>query len=94
MRKRVGDPETLWHGEQAGFGIELHILARVEHIEAADPHSNRCAKNQHAPIEASGDRDPCGGRRNAQREAEEDVRPVGEALGVRIEKKNGERDGR
>src|ERR1700735_2351181 len=51
-------------------------------------------ENQQAPAERAANRDPSGGWRNAETEAENEVRPGGETLGIRIKKQNRERDGR
>ena len=40
--------------------IVLNILARVEHVESADPQRNRRAKNQYARIQPTRDCYPCG----------------------------------
>ncbi len=92
--KRAGDAETLGHGKQAGRAVVFQVLAGVEHIEAADPQRHRGAQDQHARIERAGDGDPCGRRRHSQAETQHQVRPRREALGVGIEKQNGQRDGR
>src|SRR6266849_7973624 len=87
-QQRPGNPEFLRHREKSRALIVLNILARVEHVESADPQRNRRAKNEHARVEAARDRDPCGGGRDAQRKSEKEMRPVGEALRKGIEKKN------
>src|SRR5215467_1431847 len=84
----LGDAESLGDGEESGALIEVDVLASVKNIEAADPKRHCAAENQHAPIEAAGDRNPrcCG--RDAEGEAEKEVRPIGEALGEGIEEEN------
>src|SRR5229473_4968723 len=93
-QQRLGNTEFLGHGEKPRAPIVVNILARVEHVKRANPERNCRAKNEHARIEASRNGDPSGGRRNAQREAKEQVRPICEALGERIEKENGDRQRR
>ena len=89
-QQSVGDPEFLGHGEEPGALVVLNILARVEHVKSPDPQRNRRAQNEHAQIEAAGDGDPGGGRRDAQRKSEKKMRPVGEPLGEGIEKQHGD----
>jgi len=66
----------------------------VEDIEAAHPKRHGTAKNQHPQIEITGDGNPSGCGRNAQRKAKKKMRPVGETFGEGIEEKDEERDGR
>ena len=89
-QQRLGNSEFLGHGEKPRALIVLDILARVEHVKPADPQRNRRAKDEHARIEAAGDGDPSGGRRDAQRKSEKKMRPVGEPLGEGIEKQHGD----
>src|SRR5260221_7674820 len=90
----AGNTEPLGNGKEAGAAVKIHILAGVEHIESTHPEGDCGAENQHAKIEMAGDSDPrcCG--RNAKGKSEKEMRPVGEALGVGIEKQNGQRDRR
>src|SRR5712692_4119779 len=87
--QRLGDPKFFRHGKKPRAPIVLNILARVEHVKPADPPRNRRAKDEQARIEAARKGEPCGGRRDAQRKPEEEMRPVGEALREGIEKQNG-----
>src|SRR5712692_1866085 len=73
-QQRLGNPESLGHGEKPGALIVLNILARIEHIKPAHPKRDRRTKDEHAPIEASGDGDPSRGRRNAQRKSKKEMR--------------------
>src|SRR5258708_19077350 len=89
-QQRPGNPEFLRDGKKRRAPIVLNVLASVEHVKPADPQRYRRAKNQHARIEAARDGDPCGGGRDTQSKSEKKMRPVGEALVERIEKKNGD----
>src|SRR5690242_12528825 len=88
--QRIGDAEAIWNRIQAGTTVVVDVLAGVKHIKAANPESDRGTKKQHAAIERAGYSDPCGGRRNPQSEPQENVRPVREALGERVEKEDGD----
>src|SRR5216683_1519204 len=46
--QRSCDPEALGNRVQTGPLVIVHILTRVEHVEAANPQRDRGAKNQHA----------------------------------------------
>ncbi len=92
--KRPSDAEFFRNGIQPGSLVEVHVLASVEHIEAADPERDRGAKDQHAPVERAANRDPRSRWRNAEAKAENEVRPGSESLGVRIKKQNRQRNGR
>src|SRR5579859_7568203 len=86
----VGDAEPLGNGIEAGSAVVIDVLTGVQHVKAADPESDSCAKDQHARVETIGDGDPRSGRRNAESEAKEYVRPVREAFGERVEKEYGD----
>ena len=92
--QRVRNSKPLRHRKQPGLFIEVHVLASVQHVEAAHPQRNRSAKNQHSPVQAARNRNPRGRRRNSQCKSEKQVRPVRESLGVRIKEQDGDGDGR
>src|SRR6266478_831511 len=54
-QQRVGNTEALRNGIQAGALVVFQVLARVEHVEAANPQRDRSAENQHARIEPTSD---------------------------------------
>ena len=54
--------------------IDLEVLARVEHVEAADPRANREAEQPRLPAAASAGREPAAHRRDGHREAEKQLR--------------------
>src|ERR1700676_1543001 len=49
--ERSSDTETLWHRMQSGRFVVLNVLARVKHVEAADPKRYNSAEYQHACVE-------------------------------------------
>src|ERR1700680_3522985 len=67
--QRVGNAEAFGNGKQAGLLIKCHVLTSGEHVESADPESNRGAEDEHARLERTGDGDPCSSRGDAEREA-------------------------
>ena len=47
----IGDAEPLGNGKKARAPIEIHVLAGVEDVEAANPERDGGTENQHARIE-------------------------------------------
>src|SRR5690348_1671048 len=89
----VGDAEALGDRVKTCAAIVIDVLTGIEHIKTADPQSDCCTKDQHAKVETAGDGNPRGRGRNAESKAEENVRPVREAFGEGIEKKDGDGEG-
>jgi len=79
---------------ESGVAVELEILAGVENVEAGNPEGDGGGEQEDARIEGTANRDPGRGRSDTQGETEDDVRPAREALGVGVEKENGERNRR
>ena len=79
---------------QAGLLIEVEILTGVEHIEAGAPESDRGSKQQDARIERAADGDPGSGRRDSHGEAQNQMRPASESLGVGVEQNYSQRERR
>src|SRR5271156_2579258 len=90
----TGYAEFFWDGVEAGGSVEFDVLAGIEHVESAYPESDGGAEDQHARVERATNGDPCGGRRDAESEAENEMGPGGETFCEGVEKQDGERDGR
>ena len=86
------DAEVAGDGVESGMAIEIEVLAGVEDVETGDPESDGGGKNEDARVERAANGDPGGGRRYAEGKTEHEVRPAGEALGVRVEEQDGEGD--
>src|ERR1700678_1734258 len=65
-QQRARDSELLRNGIESCGLVELHILARIQNVEPADPKSDRRAENQHAPIKRTANRDPGSSGRQTQ----------------------------
>ena len=91
-QQRAGYAQPSRQAEQAGFGIELVILAGVDDIEAGRPEGDGGGKPKNADIERSAHGDPGGGGRDPQGESQNQVRKGGEALGKRISEDDAQRD--
>src|SRR6185437_14399079 len=81
-------------GMQACTAIEIEVLTGIEHIEARDPEGDRCGKPENAGVERTANGDPCSRGSNSYSKTEDDVRPACPSLGVGVEEKNGQGDGR
>src|SRR5262249_2545279 len=88
------DAKALRNGKEARVLVEVHVLARIENVEAPNPQRDRGAENQHAQIEMPRNCNPGRRGRNSQCETQKKVRPVGEALCKGIKEKNSKRDRR
>ena len=73
--------------------IEVVILAGVDDVEAGGPEGDGGGEPENSRIERAAHGDPGGGRRDAQAEAQHQVRERGEALGERIEEDDAEATG-
>jgi hypothetical protein len=71
-------------GCEAGGAVVLEVLAGVEDVEAADPEGDGGGEHDDARVERAADGDPGGGGGEAERQAEAQVRPAGEALQVAV----------
>jgi len=90
----AGDADEAGDGVEAGVAVELEILAGVEDVEAGDPEGDGGGKKKDARVERAANGDPGSGGRDAESEAEHEVRPAGEAFGVGIKEQHCERDRR
>ena len=60
----------------------------IEDVEAADPERDGGGEDEHAGVERAAHGDPGGGGSDAEGEAENEVRPAGEALDVGVEEQD------
>ena len=67
--------------EEAFHRIELIILAGVDDVEATGPEGDGRGEPEDARVERAAHRDPGGGRRNAQRESQDQVRERRKSFG-------------
>ncbi len=82
--ERTGDSEGARDGVKSAGDVVVVVLATVENVKASAPEHDRSGDDQHARIEGSANRDPGGGGSDAHGEAEKQVRPAGETLGVGV----------
>src|SRR5689334_4065625 len=92
--KRAGDTEHAREAEEAFGAIELVVLTGVDDVEAGGPKGDGGGEPQNSRVERAADGDPGGGRCDAEREAEHQMRERREALGEGVEEDDGERGGR
>src|ERR1019366_9521821 len=71
----------------------IGILASVQNIESTHPAEHYKRQVQNAGIQSPANRDPGGGRRAAESETENEMRPSRETLGIRINQYDGQLGG-
>src|SRR5436309_3556600 len=69
--QRRPDAEARGQRVQAVGTVERHVLARVDQVEAGDPHREREPEHEHGRIEAAAHGDPAAGGGDAIGEAED-----------------------
>ena len=62
----------------------VDVLAGVEHVEAADPGADGESQPERRPRESAAGGEPAADRRHRHRQAEEELRVAGDALGQRV----------
>lgn len=99
--EQAGDAERGFYSEsggdraEAGFAIKFEILTGVEDIEARCPHQYQQREQYRDFVtQRTADGDPCGGRRDREGDAQNDVGEGREAFGVGITEYEEQRDGR
>ena len=82
--QRAGDAERAWDRMQSAGHVVLPVLAAIKDVEASSPEHDGGGHDQDARIERSAHRDPRGGGRDAHGQAEKQMGPAGETLGVGV----------
>ena len=83
--ERSRQPERLRHAVQPHPAVVLKVLARIQHIESANPKQHRTRQHHNPPIQRSPHRNPRCRRRNSQRQPQHHVRPPRHPLRVAVE---------
>ena len=83
-------PQVSRDAVQSVLPVVRHILAGVEHVKSSHPEKDCGRKHDDARIQSAADRDPCSCGCNSQRQAEHQVRPAGEPLGVGVKQEHRE----
>jgi len=82
---RGADAEVARDGVQSGIAIEVEVLAGIEDVETGDPEGDGGGEQKDARVKRAANRDPGGGRCDAQSETQDEMGETGEALGIGIE---------
>lgn len=89
--KSRSNTDVAGNGVESGVAIELEILTSIENIKAGDPEGDGRGEQQDTRVEGPADGDPCGGRSNAESEAQDEMREARESLGVGVKQQDGQR---
>ena len=93
-RQRSRDAEPHRDREQPVRTIELQVLARIEHVEAAHPQPDREREQPRLPAAAPAGRQPAADRRHCHGETEKRLRPRRVSLRQRVPEHDGQRQRR
>jgi len=85
------DAECLGNAEEARLAVMLEVLTGVEDVESANPTGDDAGEKDDARVKRTADGDPGGGRRNAEREPQNQMGPARDALHIAVAKQDGQR---
>ncbi len=94
------DPERPHRSEahrdrvEAARAVEVEVLEGVEDVEAGHPEQHGAGEHEGRRLDLAAHRDPGAERRAGERQAEDQVRPGGEALGVGVAEQDRQGQGR